>query len=133
VIGPEHDHDVRLIVVDEVQRLVDRVGGPGVPVRAEPLLRGHRRHVVAQQAAQPPGRRDMPVQAVALVLGQHADTPDAGVDQVRQREVHQPVESGERHRWFGAVGGERRQPLSLTARQDNAKHPPLGHSPTSPG
>ena len=42
VVGAEDGDDVRLVVVDQVQRLVDGVGRAGVPVRPEPLLRRHR-------------------------------------------------------------------------------------------
>jgi len=69
VVGPDDRDDIWLLPVDEVQRLVDRVGRAGLPVRTEPLLGRHRHHVVAQQVAQLPGGGDVPVQAVALVLG----------------------------------------------------------------
>ena len=48
VVGAEDDDVVGVLVVDEVQRLEDRVGGAGEPARAEPLLGGHRGHVVAE-------------------------------------------------------------------------------------
>ena len=69
VVGAHDHHQVWALIVDQVQRLVDRVSGPGVPVRAEPLLGRDGGHVVAQQGAHPPGGGDVPVQAVALVLG----------------------------------------------------------------
>ena len=73
VVRAEDDDQVRALVVDQVQRLEDRVRRAGVPARAEPLLRGHGRDVVAQQVRQPPGHRDVPVEAVALVLGEYRD------------------------------------------------------------
>jgi hypothetical protein len=127
VVGAEHRHQVRLLAADEVQRLVDRVGRAGLPARAEPLLRRDRRHVVAQQAVQPPGGGDVPVQAVALVLGEHADLPDARVDQVGQREVDQPVEPAERHRRLGPVIGQRRQPPPRRPREHQAENALAGH------
>ena len=45
-----------------------------------------------------------------------------GVDEVRQREVHQPVQAAERHRRLGPVRGQRRQPLSRTAGEHHAEH-----------
>ena len=42
VVGADHDDDVGLLVVDQVQALQDRVGRPAEPALAEPLLRGHR-------------------------------------------------------------------------------------------
>jgi hypothetical protein len=82
VIRAEDDHVIRVLVVDQVHRLVDGVRRAGVPLRAQSLLSRHRGHVVAEQGAHPPGGRDVPVQAVALVLGEDADPPDAAVDQV---------------------------------------------------
>ena len=87
VVGAEHDDVVGLLVVDQVERLEDRVGAAGVPARAEPLLGRHRGDVVAEEGRHPPGLRDVPVQRVRLVLGQHADPQVAGVDQVGQHEV----------------------------------------------
>ena len=131
VVGAEHHHEVGLLVVDEVQRLVDRVRRAGVPVRPQPLLGGHRRHVVAEQGAHPPGHGDVPVQAVALVLREHADPRNAGVDQVGQCEVDQPVQAAERHRRFGPVGGQRCQPLAGAAGQHNAEYSFARHPVTS--
>ena len=127
VIGPEHDHQVRVLVVDQVHRLEDGVARPGVPVRPEPLLGRHRGHVVAEQVAHPPGGRDVPVQAVALVLGEHADLPDTAVGQVRQGEVDQPVHPAERHRGLGPVVRQRREPRAGPAGQHNSQDPRIGH------
>src|SRR3712207_8342823 len=51
------------------------VGAAGVPARAEALLGGHRGDVVPQHLRQPPRRGDVPVEAVALVLGEDGDLP----------------------------------------------------------
>ena len=131
VVGPEHGHQVGPLAADQVQRLVDRIGRPGLPVRPEPLLGRHRRHVVAEQAVQLPGGGDVPVEAVALVLGEHADLRDAGVDQVGQREVHQPVQAAERDGGFRPVFGQGREPLARRAREHDAKASPTGHLATS--
>ena len=117
VVGADDDNEVRLLVVDQVHRLEDRVSRPAVPVRAAPLLRGHWCHVVAEQVAHPPRHGDVPVQAVALVLREHADLPEVGVRQVGQREVNQPVHPAERHRGFRPVIGQRRQPCPRPACQ----------------
>ena len=46
VVGAE-DHDVvGILVVDQVHRLVDRIGRPGVPARPQTLLRRHRGDVL---------------------------------------------------------------------------------------
>ena len=133
VIGPDHEHEVGPVAVDEGQRLVDGVRRACLPARAEPLLRRDRRHVVVQQAAQPPGGADVPVQAVALVLGQHADALHPAIHQVRQREIHHPVEAAERDGRLGPVRGQRPQPAPGPARQDDAQDPLPSHRALTPG
>ena len=101
------------LVTDQVEALEDRVGAAEVPPLADPLLGRHRRDVVAEHRRHPPGLGDVPVETVGLVLRQHDDLEVAGVHDVRQREVDQPVDPGERHRRLGPVGRQRHQPLSL--------------------
>ena len=122
VVGAEHHDDVGPRVVDQVHRLVDRVGAAEVPLRAAALLGRHRGDVVAEQRRHPPGHRDVPVERVRLVLRQHRALQVAGVDEVRQREVDQPVAAAERHRRLGPVERQRHQPLALAACQDDPQH-----------
>ena len=103
------------LVVHEVEALVDRVGAAEVPVLVDALLGRHGRDVVAEQRRHAPRLRHVRVEAVRLVLRQHDDLEVAGVDDVGQREVDEPVDAGERHGGFGPVGGERHQPLALPA------------------
>src|SRR5947207_1426859 len=49
VVGADDHDDVGLVVVDQVQRLVDRVGAAEVPVLADALLGRDARDVVAQE------------------------------------------------------------------------------------
>ncbi len=113
MVGAEHADDVGLLVADQVQVLEDRVGRAREPVGAAPHLRRHRDDVVAEELRELPGRRDVTVEAVALVLGQDGDPEDAAVDEVREREVDQPVVAPERHRRLGAIGSERPEALAL--------------------
>jgi hypothetical protein len=50
VVGAENHYVVRVFVVNQVQGLIDRVGGAGVPARAEALLCRHRGDVLTGQA-----------------------------------------------------------------------------------
>ena len=133
VVGAEHADRVRALVVDEVQVLVDRVGRAREPAWPAAHLRGHGRDVVAHQRRQMPGRRDVPVEAVALVLRQNDDPAEARVDEIREREVDQPVVAAEGHRRLRPVGGQRREPLALTARQDDGEDARRSHRPTLNG
>ena len=125
VVGAEYGHDVGALVVEQVEVLVDRVGRAREPARPAAHLRRHRRDVVAQQRRQPPGGRDVAVQRVALVLREHHDLAVAGVDQVRQREVDEPVVAPEGDGRLGAVGRQRCQALALAAGQDDPED--VGH------
>ena len=122
VVGPEDDDVVGGLVDEQVHRLEDRVGAALVPPGAEPLLRGHRSDVVAQQRGHPPRQGDVLVERVRLVLGQHRDLPHTGVREVRQDEVDQPVGPAERDRGFRPVHRERHQPLSFTAGEDDGEN-----------
>ena len=130
VVRAEDDHDVRLLVVDQVHRLEDGVRRAGVPVRAEPLLRRHRCDVVAEQGTHPPRGGDVTVQAMALVLGQDADLADAAVGHVGQREIDQPVEPAERHRRLGPVRGQRAQPGARSAGEHDSQDRRIRHDPS---
>ena len=62
VVGAEHHDVVGVLVIDQVERLIDRVGGTGVPARTEPLLCRNRSDVLPRQTTQSPVLRDVPVQ-----------------------------------------------------------------------
>ena len=130
VVGADDDDDVGLLVVDEVEALQDRVGRAREPALAEPLLRGHRGDVGVQQPVHAPRLRDVPVEAVRLVLGEHDDLPQTRVQQVRQREVDESVLPAERHRRLGAVFREGHEPLALAAGEDDAEYLARDHAPS---
>jgi hypothetical protein len=122
VVGTEHHEVLGLLVDDQVGGLEDGIGAAGVPTRAESLLRRDGRHVVAEHRRHAPGLGDVPIQRVRLVLGEHADAQVSGVDQVRQREVHESVGAGERDGRFGAVRGEGIQPFAFATGEDDAQN-----------
>ena len=132
VVGAEHAHDVGVLVGDQVEVLVDRVGRAGEPVGAAAHLRRHRRHVVAEQAGEPPCLGDVAVQAVAHVLGEHHDLQVPRAGEVGQGEVDDPVAAAERDRGFGAVLRERQHPLAFPAGEHHHEHFGIGHSRNVP-
>ena len=123
VVGAEDADVPRPLVVDEVQVLVDRVGRAGEPARAATHLRRHRGDVVAEERREAPGRRDVAVEAVALVLRQHADLQLPRVDEVREREVDQPVVAAEGNGRLRPIGRERREALALHLRPERLRRP----------
>ena len=127
VVGTEHADEIRILVRDQVEVLVDRVGRAGEPERAAAHLRRHGCHVLAEQRREPPRLADVTVEAVALVLGEHDHLEQTGIGEVRQGEVDQPVAAGERHGRFGPVVGEWLQSLALAAGEDDHEDSRFGH------
>src|SRR5699024_10525390 len=78
-------------------------------------------HIVAQQRTHPPRLCDVLVQRMRLVLGQDDDTQVTGVDDVRQREVDQAVDTAERDGGLGPVEAQQHQPFPLTARENDGE------------
>jgi hypothetical protein len=64
----------------------------------------------------------VPVEAVRLVLREHDDLREAGVQQVREREVDQAVHPAERDGRLRTVLGERHEALPLAAGEDDAEY-----------
>ena len=74
-------------------------------------LRGHRLHVVARgRRVIRQARERWLLSESRLVLGEHLHLVDAGVDEVREAEVDDPVAAAERDRRLGALAGERLEP-----------------------
>ena len=122
VVGAE-DHDVvGVLVVDEVHRLVDRIGGAGVPPRTETLLRRHRGDVLTGKPRKPPVLRDVAIQRMRLVLGENTDPQVPSIHEIREHEVDQPVGASEWNRGLGPVSCQRVQPFTFSAGEDDAQH-----------
>ena len=117
VVAGEDDHELRLVVVDDVDVLVDRVGGALVPLGLGDAL-ARRKDVealVALGAEEVPAALQVADQAVRLVLGGDADAADAGVERVRQREVDDPGLAAEVDRRLGAAVGQFLEPAAAPA------------------
>ncbi len=119
VVPGEDHHELRLIVVDDVEVLEHRVGGAFVPLGLGDALAG-RQDVEALVALGPeevPAALQVADQAVGLVLGGDADAADARIERVRQREVDDAGLAAEIDRRFGAPVGQLLQPASAAAGQ----------------
>ena len=118
VVTAEHG-DVRGAgISDEVEVLIDGVGGASVPELAEPHLRGDDLDVLAE-AGQPPVARHVLDQTRGHVLRQHVNPAVARIDEVRQHEVDDPVAPRERHSWLRPVDRERSEARALAAGHDH--------------
>ena len=91
-----------------------------------PHLRGNGNdEVIAQQAGRLPALAQVLQQRLALELDQHVDGIDAGVDQVTQDKVDDPVAASEGNGGFGALLGERIEPSSFAPCQNKRKNAQL--------
>ena len=111
VVGSEHQDQLRMLILDQVEVLADRVRGALEPAMSLQHLGGHHGdELVRKQGRDGPGVADVLDQRLGLVLHQQINREDPGVDQVAEHEVHDPVARPEGHRRLGALVGERMQP-----------------------
>ena len=64
---------------------------------------------------------DVPVQRGAVELRQHVDLAEAAVEAIADRDVNQPVLSAKRHRGFGALPRQRKEPGAGAAAHDDGE------------
>ncbi len=127
VIGAEDRHHVRLGLFNEIDVLVNGVGGSSIPVLAQGThLRGNRDdEMISQQAGRLPSLAQVLQQRLALELNQDVDGIDSRVDQVAEDEVDNPITAA---KWDGRLGtlfGERIEARPLTPGQHKRKHSQL--------
>ena len=120
MIARQNQHMRRVMRPNEVQILIDRVGGAAIPMRADLLLRRNQLHEFAEFTAQiAPAALDVLNQRLCLVLGEHGDLPDAGIDAIRQDEVDDPEFAAEGSGRLAAVLGERFEAFAAPSRHDH--------------
>ena len=121
VVAAEHAHVRRLLVEDEVEVLVHGVRRAAEPVRAAPHLRRDRIDELPDVEREAPGADDVLDERVRLELREDLDLREAGVHEVVQDEIDDPVAPAERHGRFRAVAREREQALAHAAREDDGE------------
>ena len=120
VVSADDDDVFGLLIVDDVERLVNRVRAAQVPVGSATLLGRNRGNEVAEQGRGVPGLRDVAVKRVRLVLSQYNDLEVSGIHDIRQREIDQTEMTSKRNGRLRAVRCQRHQTLTLTARKNNS-------------
>ena len=114
VVGAEDEDVVRLLVGDDVEVLVDGVGGALEPLGAVAHLRRDELDVLVQEGREPPGPLDVGVERLRLVLHQHLHLEDAGVDEVGEDEVDDAVAAAEGDGGLGPVPRQGIEPAPLS-------------------
>ena len=115
------DQDVlRVVALEDVHVLVDGIRGALIPGVLPHALRGRQQvdELLQAPVEEAPAALQVPDQAVGLVLRGHADSADARVHAVGQREVDDAELAPERHGRLGAPVGELHQPAAAAAGQD---------------
>ena len=117
VIAGEQHHELGTIALDDVDVLIDRVGGPEVPHRLVDALRSGQdvEAFVALGPEEVPASLEVADEAVGLVLGGDGDAANAGVERIREREVDDARFAAEVDRRLGAPVGELEQAAASPA------------------
>lgn len=107
VIACQHHHIFGGVIADDIQILVDRIGGTPIPVHLIHSLLGREQidkfvHLVAQER---PAGLEMAQQAVGFVLGHDTDPTNAGVDAVGEHEIDNAEFAAEMDGRLGTVVG----------------------------
>ena len=117
IAGEDEDVvDAGLFQVAEV--LPHGVGRALIPIRVvQGLLGGQQLDEAAAEGVERIRAADVPVEAHGVELRQHVDAVQAAVDAVGERDVDQPVLSGDRDRGLGAILGQWIEARPLAAAQ----------------
>ena len=122
VVARQDEDEVGRRLADGLDVLEHRVRGAPVPLRGAVARDVRLHHPDAAggpvEVPRAPGA-DVVVERPRVVLGQDDDVVDVRVDAVAEREVDDPVLARERHGGLGADAREDRQPLTLTAGEDD--------------
>ena len=125
MVAGQHQHVTRMVQADDLQVLVERIGGAAIPEVAHLLLRRDHLDELVELAAQvAPAALDVLDQRVRLVLRHDRDATDAGVDAVREHEVDDAELAAERRRRFATVIGQVLEALAAAARHDDGERVP---------
>ena len=122
VIAGQHQHVLGPQRADQIEVLVDAIGGAAIPVHADLLLRRHHVDELAELAAQvAPAALHVLDQRLALVLRHQVDLADAGIDAVGQHEVDDAELAAERGGRLAAMQRQILEPLAATAGHDHGQ------------
>ena len=119
VIAGEHHHVLRRVALDDVDVLIDRVGGAEIPHRLGDALRSRQNveALVSLRTEEVPSVLQMSDQAMSLVLRGDGDAVDAGVERVRQDEIDDARFAAEVDGGLDAAVGQFHQASATPARQ----------------
>ncbi len=123
MIAGENQVVVGVVAQEMTRRLSNSVRGSLIPVRiVRRLFRGKNLDKPRAEQVHPIGLRDMPIQRGRVELGEDENPTNVGMKAVADRDVDQPVFAADRNRRLRSVLGEREQPGTLTAAENNRQN-----------
>ncbi len=123
VIGPEHRDQVEPPALDEVDVLVDRVGGSPVPALAGPFLgRNRENEVIGKNGAEAPSLLQVFGQGLRFELRQDVEGVNPGIDEIAENKVDQPVFTPERNGGLGPFLGQGIEAAAFPPGQNHSKN-----------
>src|SRR5690606_21124103 len=115
-------HELRIVLANDVDILPHGIGRAAIPALAGALLRRQQFDIFSKLVAQEtPAMLYVLDQRMRLVLRQHADTANAGVDAVRQGKIDETEAPAKRHGRLYAMLGQRAEPRALSAGKDQCE------------
>ena len=134
VVAGEHEHVLRVPLLDEGNVLIDGVGRALVPLAglAGLVRREHEDAAVGQVQVPRRAGADVGVELERTVLRQHADDVDARIGAVGERKVNDAILSAVGNRRLGDLLGQDAQTAALAARQQHGYALLLPHSKHTP-
>ena len=122
LVAREDEHLAAAVAAQVPHALPDRVGRALEPLGAVVgLLGGERRDEGRAEDVELVGHRQVLVEALRVVLGQHEDAAQVRVEAVADRDVDQAVLAGDRHRGLRALAREREEPGPAPAPEDDGE------------
>jgi hypothetical protein len=124
MIATEYRHQLRIGLFDKIDVLKYRIGSSLVPGF---ILRTHLcgnvdDEMALEQSAELPSLAEVLEQGLTAELGEHVNGVDAGVDEVAEDEIDDPVFAPKGDRRLGTFPREGKEPRSLTTGEHDAQH-----------
>jgi hypothetical protein len=128
VIRAENGDQFGIVPFEQIQILIHAVGGALVPIFSRAHLRRHRNDkMFAKKIGRAPPTVQVFQQGLRFELGHDINRQDAGVDEIRQHKIDDPVSPAKRNGGLGAVLRQWIKTLAPSACHDYAQH--VHHKP----
>src|SRR5262245_18993555 len=122
MVCAENRHKSWSVSLDQIQVLINRVGGTLIPILAHAHLGRHRRdEVIPQKIGRSPPLFQMFQHRLGFELGQDVDRKDAGVYEIGKNKIDNSIAAPEGYSRFCPVCSQGIEPLAPPAREDNSQ------------